>query len=64
MKTWKEYINDDTYEMLRGTYEPVEVECPICKNRLYKRTNVVLATNPPQYEYDCIDCGWSGYAMK
>lgn len=64
MKTWEEYINEDIYGEYVAKYEPVEVECPKCKNRLYKRTDIVLTSYPPQYEYLCIDRGWSGYAMK
>ena len=64
MKTWEEYITEDigTYE---EKYRPVEVECPKCKNRLYKRIGI-LTTNsyPPRYEYMCLECGWTGYARK
>lgn len=65
MKTWKEYINEDIiYGMYGERYEPVEVECPKCKNRLYKRTDIVLTSYPPKHEYKCINCGWYGYARK
>ncbi len=64
MKTWEEYINEDIYGEYGERYEPVEVECPKCKNRLYKRTDIVLTSYPPQYQYECKECGWCGYARK
>lgn len=37
-----------------------DIECPKCKRLLWKRLDVVLTSNPPQYQYEC-DCGWVGY---
>lgn len=67
MKTWEEYINENIYnENIYGEhgerYTPVNVKCPECGKPLYKRTDIVLASFPPQYVYRCIECGWSGYA--
>lgn len=64
MKTWNEYLEEDTYGTYGERYEPVEVECPNCKNRLYKRTDIVLTSYPPQYQYQCLACGWTGFARK
>lgn len=65
MKTWNEYLEEDIYGMYGGTrYEPVEVECPNCKKRLYKRMDIILTSYPPQYQYECFGCGWVGYARK
>ena len=36
------------------------IECPKCGKELYVRTDIVLASNPPQSQYEC-DCGWVGY---
>ena len=60
MKTWEEYINEDIYG---ERYTPVDVKCPKCKHRLY-RIDVILTGYPPQYKYECIECGWVGYARK
>ena len=39
----------------------VDVECPKCKKKLWKRLDIVLTSFPCQYQYEC-ECGWVGYA--
>lgn len=38
-----------------------EIECPECGNKLYKRTDIILTTVPPKYQYECRHCGYIGY---
>ena len=64
MKTWEEYINEDIYGECGERYTPVDVKCPECGKHLYKRTDIVLTSYPPQYQYECKECGWVGYARK
>ena len=39
----------------------VDVECPKCGKKIWRRNDIVLTSNPPQYRYEC-DCGWVGSA--
>jgi len=64
MKTWEEYITEDIYGEHGEVYTKVDVACPYCGEPLYKRTDTILAIYPPQYQYKCKECGWSGYARK
>ena len=64
MKTWDEYINEDIYGTWEERYVPVDVKCPKCGKPLYKRTDIILSSYPPQYQYGCKECGWSGFARK
>jgi len=38
----------------------VDVECPVCGKKLWKRTDITLTSIPPQYRYEC-ECGWVGF---
>ena len=37
-----------------------DIECPKCGQKIFVRTDIVLASYPPQHQYEC-DCGWVGY---
>ena len=37
-----------------------DIDCPKCGAKIWKRVDRILASNPPQYQYEC-DCGWTGY---
>ena len=41
--------------------QKTDIECPKCGKKIFKRTDIILTSNPPQYMYEC-DCGWVGYA--
>lgn len=43
--------------------EKTDIECPKCGKYIYRCTDIILTSYPPQYRYEC-DCGWvgSGYA--
>lgn len=41
----------------------VDVECPLCGKKVYRRNDIVLTSYPAQYRYEC-DCGWSGSAYR
>lgn len=45
-----------------NNYAKTSIECPKCGKNIYQRTNVVLASYPPQHSYFCQNCGWSGTA--
>lgn len=57
--TWEEY-QKMVYSLELNNREETNIECPQCGKRLYRRTDVVLASYPPQYRYECDNCGWSG----
>lgn len=39
-----------------------DIECPECGSWIYRRTDVVLTSISPQYQYECPICGWIGYS--
>lgn len=41
--------------------EKTDIDCPECGKKIFKRTDIVLTSYPPQYQYEC-ECGWVGYA--
>lgn len=41
--------------------ELTDIDCPKCGKKLFKRTDIVLTSYPPQYQYEC-ECGFVGYA--
>ena len=41
--------------------EKTDIECPKCGKYIYRRTDIILTSYPPQYRYEC-DCGWVGSA--
>ena len=57
--TWEDFKRwGPTIEELTNKVR-TDIECPICGKKIYQRTDIVLTTYPPQYQYEC-DCGWSG----
>lgn len=63
--TWKEFESnsfDNDWDWYRSRVQ-TEIECPRCGKKIYKRMDIVLASYPPQYRYEC-DCGWAGSAYK
>lgn len=58
--TWDEHKNGTSREIYPDK-EITNIACPECGRRLWRRTDVVLATYPAQYRYEC-DCGWYGTA--
>lgn len=42
--------------------EITEIKCPKCGQPLYRRTDIVLTSYPPQYRYECDNCDWTGNA--
>jgi predicted RNA-binding Zn-ribbon protein involved in translation (DUF1610 family) len=63
--TWEEHLKANPFIMeilLNNSHrEPTDIECPKCGKQIYVRTDIVLASNPPQRLYEC-DCGWTGYS--
>lgn len=53
----KQYPEMPTCTNLQKT----DIDCPICGKKIFKRTDIVLASYPAQYQYEC-ECGWVGYA--
>lgn len=59
---WEEFVGSiDNRWMALGLVK-TDIECPECGKPLYKRTDIVLSSYPPKYEYKCLSCDWSGYA--
>lgn len=61
--TWKEFKEREMKEYKSLSKEQTDIKCPNCGKFLWKRTDVVLTSYPPQYQYEC-DCGWIGYGWR
>lgn len=59
---WEDYQKTVLYWTEMANRELTDIECPECGKKIYRRTDVVLTSYPPQYNYEC-DCGWkeTGY---
>ena len=60
---WEDYKKKKLPENLFLDREQTDIECPNCNKLVWKRTDIVLASYPPKYQYEC-DCGWVGYDVK
>lgn len=60
--TWDEFIEktNNAISITVINKEITDIECPKCKRKLYRRTDIVLTTYPPRHQYEC-ECGWIGY---
>ncbi len=60
---WDEFnkmISIDAQEMKPRSQ--VNIECPRCGAKLFRRNDIILTSNPPQYQYECDKCNWVGYS--
>ena len=55
---WNEYRPD---EHVHNDYQDTLIKCPSCGNFVKRYIRMVFLTYPPEYRYDCPNCGWSGY---
>lgn len=58
--TWEEFKKGRTATINMSPYSETDIECPICGKPIYVDNQFVLASNPPQKKYICLDCGWVG----
>lgn len=58
---WEDLVNKMPPPEVFENRIKTNVECPKCGKLLWKRTDIVLTSYPPQYQYEC-DCGWWGSA--
>ena len=52
---WEDYQQNDW--RLYSNREKTEIECPKCGALLWRRTDIILTTDPPQFQYECDACG-------
>lgn len=45
-------------------YVSTRILCPMCRKQILKNQNHMLASDPPKYEYICINCGWNVITNK
>lgn len=60
LKTWEEHVNRQSE--LSQWFRPCGIACPECGEELLVDTMIVLTSLPPQREYHCEKCNWSGTA--
>ena len=56
---WEDYQNHEW--ILYESREKTDIECPECGAPLWRRTDIGLTNYPPKFQYECSECGWSGY---
>jgi predicted RNA-binding Zn-ribbon protein involved in translation (DUF1610 family) len=54
--SWEGYHPKPT----ENTSMQVNVTCPKCGKKLWKRLDITLTSQPPQFVYECHNCGWQG----
>lgn len=60
---WEDYkklmpIKSKAFE----TRTQVDIKCPKCGKKIWRRNDITLTSYPEQYQYEC-ECGWVGYAF-
>lgn len=58
---WEEIEKEDPDTSFYTNRIKTDIECPKCKKKIFKRTDIILTSYPAQYKYEC-ECGWVGYA--
>ena len=61
--TKEEYINSFKIDNLtiQSQWSEPKFDCPECDGGMCKNNMIVLASNPPQYQYCCNKCGHIEY---
>ena len=57
---WEDY-KDQSVSVMPLNMVKTDIDCPKCGKKLYKRTDIVLTSYPPQEVFEC-GCGWVGTA--
>jgi DNA-directed RNA polymerase subunit RPC12/RpoP len=53
------------YDNYRTEYPKLNgIACPECESELYDTDDMTLASNPPQKNVRCKNCGFRGYRVK
>lgn len=61
---WEDFtLYKESDDNMPSTLQLTDIECPKCGKKIFRRTDIVLTSFPPQYQYEC-RCGWVGYAYK
>lgn len=55
---WDEY--QDHNWILCDNREQTNIECPECGALIWRKTDIVLTSYPPKFQYECDACGWTG----
>lgn len=64
--TWKEYQNQRRETNIykdHQHYVRTDIECPECGALIYKNISLILTSYPPQYQFRCVKCGWTGISQ-
>ena len=59
MMKWEDYRKGENVD-LHVTYAKAGIECPECGEEIYEDMSVEYLTVPPQHDFYCFKCGWSG----
>ena len=61
--TWEQFTNPEPTNVWTINRQITNILCPKCGKLIYKRTDIVYASFPPQNRYEC-DCGWVGFSVN
>ena len=59
---WNDFKKLERETQIYGR-EKTQIECPNCGQFIHRRLDLILTSNPPQYQYECPNCGWVGYSF-
>lgn len=59
MIKWEDYKKDIDV-CVEPVYIKTNIGCPKCGEAIYQDTSVEYLTSPPQHDFYCFKCGWSG----
>jgi DNA-directed RNA polymerase subunit RPC12/RpoP len=63
MLEWEDFKTvADRFTVDNSEWKEMNVKCPECGQPIYKNMTIVLTSCPPQYQYKCFACGWTGTA--
>lgn len=61
---WEDFERQAPLESMWERRSKTDIECPKCKEKVFRRNDIVLTSYPAQYQYECDNCGWIGYAFR
>ena len=62
--SWEDFKKVSMDVPLWEAREQTHIACPNCGKPLWRRNDIVLTSYPAQYQYECDNCSWVGYAYR
>ena len=59
MMKWEDFRRGEDLT-IHPRYAKTDIECPTCGEEIYEDMSIEYLSNPPQHDFYCFKCGWSG----